>query len=191
MTGKSAKMPATEKHAFEYVKQNFLRGGPVRDWFLKTPERAANFRLICQKYFCKGYNLDNKSGFLLRTPCVADGYTEPPSNTVLDIVFTKPSDLHYHTDAGELIYAKSGKGYLYLYNKDTLKFVKHKLDATVSDAVKFIPADIFHCFETSDCDPLEIRLVGTGLTGKIRDENEITLKRFDKWDGARLVDEGL
>lgn len=158
-----------------------LHSGYVRDWFTDS-KRAKQFIATCHEAFPKDYNIDPKSGLLLRSPYK---HVDLPM-TALDIIFTRNGDLHYHTDVGEAVQVESGEGALYLFNKETLKFEKHELKFYKTS--EFIPVGIPHCFETNEKKPLEIRL---NCTGNLKDENEITLKRFDKWDGKRLVDEGL
>lgn len=158
-----------------------LHSGYIREWFIGT-KREKQFIATCHESFPKGYTVDPKSGLLLRNPY----RTFDMPMTALDIIFTRNSDLHYHTDVGEAIEVESGEGALYLFNKETLKFEKHELKFYKTS--KFVPVGIPHCFETNEEKPLEIRLKCAGI---LKDENEIMLKRFDKWDGARLVDKGL
>ncbi len=180
-------MHITPISALEYI-QRWVNPGPVREWFLKnTPERAVNFETICRLAQGRGYSLDQKSGLLLRNPYGKLSSYLP--YTIADIVFTRPSDLHQHKDVGEAIYVESGEGDLYLFSEHRQNFTGFCLDAkNAATRIGFIPVGIPHCFATNEDNPLEIRLACTGI---LKDENEITLKRFDKWDGARLVAEGL
>jgi len=160
-------------------------------WYLANPQRAIHFVDTCKKFESKGYRLDKRSGFLLRELYNDQNAIEKIGRTILDIVFTRPTNIHHHTDVEEAIHMESGEGLLYLFDKNTQKFEKYKLDATIPDivkSIKYIPVGIPHCFDTDVHNPLEIRLVCTGI---LKDENEITLRRFDKWDGKKLVNEGL
>jgi len=172
------------KIAREFVNKRIQT--PYNQWYLADPVRISNLYNNFLHFKNKDYSLDF-NGFLIKNPYSIDVMREL-KNTALNIVFTRPSDIHYHTDVGEAIYVESGKGELYKFNKKTQKFDINYLRKGLSD---FIPIGIPHCFsidEQEDNNYLEIRL---DCTGRLQDKNEITLKRFDQWDGAELVDEGL
>lgn len=160
-----------------------LNPGPARDWLLKSPERAYNFQSICKTYQRKRYELNCSNGFLIKNNVPRDDRGVLPTD--LNLVFTTNSDLHLHSDVNEIVYPICGEGWLYLFDNFNQKFKKCQL---TDGSRQTIRAGIPHCFETNEYNPLEIRLRCNGIWER---ENEIVLKRFDKWDSKRLVDEGL
>ena len=63
---------------------------------------------LIENYEKDGFSFDPKSGLLFRG--FSDETIEKIERTIIDIVFPRPVDLHYHKDVDEAIYIVKGNG---------------------------------------------------------------------------------
>lgn len=163
---------------------------PYRKWYKRNvdPDEMGNLVEYFQK---KGYILDS-SGFMLRSEYPKK--INPKTNqTTLDIIFTRPTDLHYHRDVSEFVTVLSGKAELERHQFQGIEkyanpdFSKYDMSEPELDIIEkrdwFIsPPGEFHGYKPirtkSDMPPyLEIALICTGI---LNPEKEVCVERFDR-----------
>ena len=122
----------------------------------------------------KGYSLDPNSGLLFRKP-FSDETIKKLGVTVLDIIFPRPTDFHYHEDISEAISVTDGKGSLY-WSIPGLNFPNVKEDLKI-ESKHYIEKRLPHGFSP---DPetgfLEIKLICSGI---FNPEKEVCLQKFN------------
>ncbi|MBU4124125.1 MAG: hypothetical protein KKI14_01520, partial [Nanoarchaeota archaeon] len=95
--------------------------GSIKKYFNKHWSRTHSLANIIHDCEQDGYNFDKEAGMLFKPRKIAE---EELNKTCLDIVFLRPSTLHYHPDVIELVKYKSGAGQLhefgYNYSSDSI-----------------------------------------------------------------------
>jgi hypothetical protein len=154
-----------------------LENGPIKEWYIKNSqvERLYKFAKIVEPY---GYTLDPKSGLLFAHP-FSDDIIRTLGYTVLQIIFPRPTDLHYHPDVAEAISTLSGKGKLFKQTHPihTLFPKEFKYETLTQGKSSIIPVNTPHAFVPSDGEYLEILL---NCTANLDTQKEVTVRTFDK-----------
>jgi len=166
-----------------------LEIGHVKNWYRKHTD-AARLDAIVSQAEGRGYKWDAKSGLLLR-PVYTDvelphfNQRDPDSffpyssfvssglgYTVIDVVFPRPVDFHYHIDVGEAFKIVKGAGEFVLGTFRT---------SILPDKQIFVPKGRHHTFRPDKNESVEARIACTGLLDQ---KKEVCVKRFDnvpKW----------
>lgn len=113
--------------------------------------------------------------------------TTTMDRTILDIVFARPVDLHYHEDVGEKLSVVSGNGALILGNEfgeSKERFCPALIignefgeseEKFCSGSEVYIPVNKVHSFRPDKNDFLEIRVDCTGI---LDPNKEVCVQRF-------------
>jgi mannose-6-phosphate isomerase-like protein (cupin superfamily) len=159
-----------------------IGNGPVRDWYLTHVDHRT-FHDWVTKYNKEGYTLNLENGLMVRKP----SDTTTMDRTILDIVFPRPVDLHYHTDVSERLSVVSGKGALIVGNQfgeseERLcpaliignEFGESE-EKFCSGSKVYIPVNEVHSFRPDKNNFLEIRVECTGILDPTK---EVCVQRF-------------
>lgn len=141
----------------------------IKEWYRKNVDHTLLHNLVTE-YNKKGYTLDKKSGLMFRQPFSAD-VIESLGHTVVDIVFPRPVDHHYHEDVGEALSVTEGSGALYT------RGMAKETPFRSGDSI-FIPRGLAHSFRPDKNSFLEIRLMCTGI---MNSDKEVCLQRFNEF----------
>lgn len=157
----------------------------VRKWFEENSE-SATLKRISDTARDKGYTYDPKAGLFFRQ-VYNDSTLKKLGYTVLDILFPRPADVHYHTDMGEAIRVVDGVGFYY---EEGLNPPNNLLVLTPNliNMQHFIEKRREHSFSPAKNDYLEIRLC---CTGPYLDENEIQVIPFNEFELWKKVQRGV
>lgn len=165
-----------------------LKDGPVKDWYSADEYRTNTLAVVYDKFTKEGYELDPEGGVMVKHVMPLE-MQKDIGHTSRRLVIPRPVDLHSHEGVSEFILTKWGYGILYTPSTaGSLKNNKFKAHAMFPEKYYFVPKKLAHCFAPNPGHYLELNLECSGDLDK---DKEFTLKRFDQWDGARLVDEGL
>jgi len=149
-----------------------LENEHIKKWYKENTSLGFLDRVVSENEYY-GYVLDKKSGLLFRSPYSGE-VVKNLGYTVIDIIFSIPVDLHYHTDVGEALVVKRGQGVLYTKSGSLCKEEAFSVGKSV-----FVPKNMPHSFRPDINDYLEISLSCTGI---LHDENEVCIKRFDEFE---------
>lgn len=143
--------------------------GDVKEWY-KKHMTIYLFNRIVNEAADRGYELDPKSGLLIKQVYPED-IIKNLGHTVVDIIFPRPTDLHFHKDVDEAIYIEYGSGSMYIQEKKSFKIINLYRGSTV-----FIPRNRLHAFRPDKENALEVRLECSGI---LDPKKEICKERFD------------
>lgn len=88
--------------------------GPIRTWYEEHDQGEQLERLkMGTSLTDSGHYFDNKTGFFFRPHKVAQ---EDLGQTCLDIIFPRPTDIHYHKGVVEMVRVLSGSGKVYTFD---------------------------------------------------------------------------
>lgn len=146
----------------------------IKNWYEKNFDPALLSFLI-NDYQDKGFILDPESGLLFRS--FSDKTTEKIGRTVLEIVFPRPVDLHYHKDVDEALYITDGKGLLTkATGPSNIRYSNEEISK--GDEI-YIPKGVEHSFRPDKGDALEIKIACTGI---LNPSEEVCVKPFDEFE---------
>ncbi|MBW3011236.1 cupin domain-containing protein [Candidatus Woesearchaeota archaeon] len=135
-----------------------LPKGHVRDWLRAEYD---------------GYTWNKEAGLLLRQD-FPDGILENLGQTVLDIIFPRPSDLHHHEDVDEAVLVLDGSG------EFQVETASKKIIVTLEKGKSvYIPKGSCHAFRPDKGKHLEIMLITKG--GILDERCEVQHTRFDQY----------
>ena len=150
---------------------NRLKEEHVREWYLKHSHLGV-LEDLADRVEEQGYALDTKSGLFVK-PHFGEVITEELGYTIVDIIFPRPSNYHFHTDVGEAIRVLNGSGAIIVGNDG---------DYTSSDFGKgwqtIVYSNQHHAFRPDRERFLEIRVCCTGI---LDPKKEVTVTRFDEF----------
>jgi len=147
----------------------------VREWY-SSHVNSSFLKNMIDHAENDGYNLDTESGLLTREPFSKET-TNVLGYTALDIIFLRPTDLHYHKDVDEAIFVEDGKGLVVFedFDYDTIKVFRNKLYRGKSI---IIGKQTNHAFRPDKGNFLEVRVSCSGI---LDPEKEVCMIPFDKF----------
>lgn len=162
---------------------NSIANKKVKDWYNKHIDSASFFSIV-NNAKQRGYNLDPNSGLFFRFP-----YSEETINkigrTIIDIIFPRPTDFHYHEDVDEALYVVSGEGafcgkgafHINQSKEEYSKLGEIGIELSKGDEI-YIPKKVVHTLGPHLDDSLEIRLVCSGIFDP---KKEVCISPFDEY----------
>ena len=154
---------------------------PYRSEIARRIDEGFDFDGTVERFSKEFYALQ-PNGFMLRSKILAPFVKrELLESTILDIVFCRQSDIHYHTKIGELVTVLSGEGKFYFENPDNDTDTRSLGLSTTSGPV-YVPPKVLHAFVPEPGTYLEIHLVTLG--GRINEDGdeEIQIVPFNEWN---------
>jgi len=146
-----------------------IEPGPVQEWYRNNSDTNSLNRIVSDAEV-DGYSLNPKSGLLFRK-VYSDQTIERLGYTILDIVFPRPVDLHFHEDVDEALNVLNGEGYFWRVKK-----LSRAKESVFPGNELYIPKRCVHTFTPVRNGFLEMRLA---CSGKLDPEKEIQIERFD------------
>lgn len=146
-----------------------IENAHIREWFRKNVQTRVLENIVNQ-FTKQGYELDPQTGLMFRD-LFPEKILQELGSTVVDIVFTRPTDVHYHEDVNEAVYVLSGKGIFYM------KGGSPATRRLYSGCWAYVPVNAEHGFKPTNRF-LEIRLNCSGI---LDPEKEVIKHRFDKF----------
>ncbi len=140
----------------------------IKKWYKENLD-STFLGIIVWKANRNGYVLDNKSGLLFRN-VYSDEIIKRLNYTIIDIIFPRPIDLHYHKDVDEAFRVLNGEGVFCMH--DSVENTLHK------GKQLFVPKNVLHSFMPNKDDFLEIRVACSGILDPAQ---EVCEKRFDEF----------
>lgn len=158
---------------------NTLKDGPIKKWY-ENNITSFMFDFEVNRAIERGYNLDTKSGLLFRG-VYSNQIIKQLGNTIIDILFLRPVDLHHHEDVHEALKVIDGKGDLYMCKGNSAGgLVIGNWEETLYQGKEvYIPKNWSHSFRPNKEDFLEIRVACSGI---LDPSKEVCEKRFDEFE---------
>ncbi|MEK6945395.1 MAG: hypothetical protein AABW63_01240 [Nanoarchaeota archaeon] len=126
----------------------------------------------------RGYTADPKSGLFFRK-LFSEEFLQKMSQTIIDVGFLRPTDVHFHEDVNEFVKVIGGKGYV---------FSKYKGEISTPDISSFneseveIPKGRRHAFSPSRNGFLELRVVCDGILDSNKEHCVTPFYEFEDWE---------
>ena len=146
------------------------------DWYKENLELSTLLRTTDYAY-SQGYTFDPGSGLFIRYPFSEEDIVRI-GRTIVDVIFLRPSDLHYHKDVDEVIRFRGGEGWwLKGLNRRILK------DENSNMADLYVPSCAVHQFISKRGSHLELEVVCSGI---LNPAEEVCVMPFHEYDPENL-----
>jgi mannose-6-phosphate isomerase-like protein (cupin superfamily) len=149
-----------------------VRNRRVREWYKKNVNPKF-LDVLVERAERDGYVLDPDSGLLIKR-LYSDETIKRLGFTVVNIIFPRPVDLHYHEDVDEALLVVKGKGLLYIQREED--FEKRELYQGTNI---FVPKGMAHSFRPDTGAFLEIMVACSGI---IDPKKEVCVEAFDEFE---------
>ncbi len=142
----------------------------IREWYQRNLDPLF-LRKLVEEAEKEGYSFDTNSGLLFRK-VYSDSVIKRLGYTVLDIIFPRHTDLHYHKDVDEAIKVVKGEGFAYVEDEDYVS-----IEVIHQGSEIYIPKKTLHLFSPFENNCLEIRLACSGIFDP---KQEVCVEKFEK-----------
>ena len=153
---------------------NRIENERIRRWYEKNWD-AVILNSLIEDYEKDGFSFDSESGLLFRG--FSDKTIRNIGRTIIDIVFPRPVDLHYHKDVDEAIYIVKGNGLI--IKSIGPQHIRYSEEEISEGKEFYIPRGAEHSFRPDKGYALEIKLACSGI---LNPSEEICVSHFDEFD---------